>query len=319
MKTRPLILLTSLVACGNESPAAGSSTAATSSAASNKSSAPSKPKAPPNPQTKLTASVDGQDVAMVTALAFVDGDRSASSGGTTVEVSSVPLTCADVQGSGRNIANGEVSFELGVGEYLQEDGKFTPALRTTSFSGMNQMVTTPTKTSGAVTEGSSFSVDVDFTIDSAGSPKKKLVAKGTIEARVCPPKKPSSEPKKLPEPMAATLEVGGKSLPIRSAGLIAKDGRVELTLSTGGDACPKSSNVVEGEFWSRVTFEGEKLREVSLRGGILPQTADQTIDPKKVVVKPTLAGPGTYELAIDASVVKYPLKASGKITAAACE
>lgn len=68
-----------------------------------------------------------------------------------------------------------------------------------------------------------------------------------------------------------------------------------------------------------VTFEGEKLREVRLRGGILPETADQTIDPKKVVVKPTLAGHGTYELAIDASVVKYPLEASGKITAVACE
>jgi hypothetical protein len=122
--------------------------------------------------------------------------------------------------------------------------------------------------------------------------------------------------------MPATLEIGGKSLPIRSAG-IEKDGdRIKLILSTGGDACPKASNVVRGELTSTVIFEANeeaKLRELRIWGEIAPQALDQTVDAKKVVVTPKLAGAGSYELAIDEEVVKFNVKAKGKVEAVLCE
>lgn len=305
-----------LLACGGEN-SSSSSASAKSSAAPAASSVAAKPQAAPNPQTKLVATLDGKTVPMVTALAFPE-----SGGRTTIEVSSVPLSCADLSGNGRALAKDEVTFSFSVGEYLHEDGKFGPALRSTYFGGMNQMLTTPLKSSGSAADGGPVSVELDFSTQSVGANKQALAVKGTVEAKACPAKKPYGEPPKLPAAMPATLEIGGKSLPIRSAG-IEKDGdRIKLHLSTGGDACPKASNVVRGELTSTVIFEANeeaKLRELRIWGEIAPQALDQTVDAKKVVVTPKIAGAGSYELAIDEEVVKYSVKAKGKVEAVLCE
>ena len=304
-----------LLACGGEN--SSSSSSAKSSAAPAASSAAAKPQAAPNPQSKLVATLDGKPVSMVTALAFPE-----SGGRTTIEVSSVPLSCADYSGNGRMLAKDEVNFSFSVGEFLHDDGKFGPALRSSYFSGMNQMLTTPVKSSGSTAEGGTFSVELDFSTQSVGDNKQTLAVKGTVEAKACPAKKVTGEPPKLPAAMPATLEIGGKSLPIRSAG-IEKDGdRIKLILSTGGDACPKASNVVRGELTSTVIFEANeeaKLRELRIWGEIAPQALDQTVDAKKVVVTPKLAGAGSYELAIDEEVVKFNVKAKGKVEAVLCE
>ena len=145
-----------------------------------------------------------------------------------------------------------------------------------------------------------------------------------MEAKGCPARKNPYEPERLPLPtaMPATLEISGKSLPIRSAGIVKAGDRIRLVVSTGGDACPNARNVVHGEFTSTIEFEANeeaKLRELRIWGEIAPQALDQTVDPKKVVVTPKLAGAGSYELAIDEEVVKYSVKAKGKVEAVLCE
>ncbi len=302
-----------LIACSSPTSTTGSS--ASNAAASSASSAQKKPAAAPRPQKALTVTVDGKAIPMVAALA-----RKRADGAQEISVFSVPQDCSLLEHDGHEMSPGE--FNVTLGQRLAPDGAITTVVASSWYEGMTRSdLNVPTKTTGEWAPGKPFGVDVDFTSDSAGANKTALVAKGTIDALVCPDEAPraDSPAPKLPEPMKATLEIAKKSLPIRSAGL-KKDGeRVDLILSTGGDAC--SWKEAKGELM--ITFAYQHAKDdapwQATLGGTLPSASmDQTFDKKKVKITPRPDAPGAYELQAELEVVKYPVKISGTVDAKLC-
>lgn len=302
-----------VIACSSPSSTTGAS--ASSSATSSASSAKTPKAATPRPQKALAVTVDGKSIAMVAALA-----RRRADGVQEISVFSVPQDCSVLEQNGHEMSAGE--FNVDLGQHLAPDGSITTVVTSSWYEGMSRSdLGLPTKTTGEWAPGKSFGVDVDITSESAGADKKTLAAKGTIDALVCPdePARADAPAPKLPEPMKATLEVAKKALPIRSAGL-KKDGeRVDLVLSTGGDAC--SWKEAKGELM--ITFAYEHAKDdapwqVTL-GGTLPSAAmDQTFDKKKVKITPRPDGAGTYALQAELDVVKYPIKITGSVDAKPC-
>ena len=173
-----------------------------------------KPTGTPRPQSKLTVTLDGKPVPMATALAWKTWD-----GQIRLEVSSVPVGCDEVTGDMRWNHDGEVSFHVQLANALQPDGTQKPMLAETWFGGMTRgMLRELVPATGDGSPGQPTTVEVAFETENAGSPKQKLTVKGTIDALGCAVA-PRKDLPPLPPPMAATIEIAGKKLPIRFAKL----------------------------------------------------------------------------------------------------
>lgn len=275
-----------------------------------------KPTGTPRPQAKLKVTLDGKPVDMQQALAWRD-----RSGGIRVTASSVPVGCEEVTGSMRRIHDGEVSFDLTLGNTLQPDGTVTTEIKSTYFSGMtSQMPEGPTVTTGDAAPSSTFTAEVDFKTSSAGSDKHELVVKGTIDALGCEPGKPTGEAAPaLPPEMPATIEIAGKKLPIRGAQLSTSGSWRTLKLTTGAETCKSWSG---GELTVEIGWKSKDdvdPHQVSIGGTLVKQAADQTFDKKKLTVKPSPVVAGEVEVSGDLMVMKYPVKLAGKVTAVECK
>lgn len=316
MRTSLLLAFTlaTLLGCQDASPppstsAAVSGTAATPQTTSAQRPAAAAPKGPSRPQKDLTVTVDGKPVEMITALAWKTPE-----GKTEIELSSVPLGCADVAGNGRAIADGEVTFGVSFKPMLEKDGTIVQHFGGAQFSGMNQMVSVPAKVTGDGAEGKSTTAEIEVEITSASKPERALVAKGKIDAIGCPA--PKGELPALPPPTDLVLEIAGKKFPVRSAAIIEEPDRTSFTLYTGGEDCKGSGT--SGDAGFEVIFEKGKPWQLAIRGAMVPQALDQTFDKKKVTVKLPAKAPGDVELAVDTAVVGYPVKIKGKVAAQTC-
>jgi len=276
-----------------------------------------KPTGTPRPQAKLTVTVDGKPVPMATALAWKSWD-----GQIRLEVSSVPVGCDEVTGDMRRIHDGEVNFHVHIANALQPDGTQKPMLSETWFDGMSRVqLRALVPSTGDGSPGQPTTADVEFESESAGGePRKKLVVKGTIDALGC-----AVEPRKdlppLPPPMAGTIEIAGKKLPIRFAKLDVSREWPSLELYTGGEACKPVAYAPSSELRVYLTWFDKAKPEVSqiaIGGSILGDAADQTFDKAKLTVTPMPLAPGELEIAGDIVVNNYPVKLAGKVTAVVC-
>lgn len=268
------------------------------------------------PQSKLKVTLDGKPVDMQQALAWKDAD-----GAIRVTASSVPVGCDEVTGSMRRMHDGEVTFDVTFGNTLSPDGTLASVLKSTYYSGMTSqsgLPDGPSATTGDAAPKSTFTAEVDFKTGSAGADKHELVVKGTLDALGCEPAKAKAAPA-LPPEMPATIEVAGKKLPVRGAQISTTGGWLHLKLTTGPETCKSWSG---GEMSVEISWKDKADKEpfqVSLGGSLLKQSADQTFDKKKLTVKPTPIAPGEIEIAGDITVMKYPVKLAGKVTAIECK
>lgn len=267
----------------------------------------------PRPQSKLTVTRDGKTVPMASAFAYKSWD-----GTVAFTVSSVPLSCADVTGDLRSYADGEVSFTVNAGQSLQPDGSFKGEQRSTWFDGMTKQETKPAKIEGDATAGAPTTIDVDFETESADG-KAKLAVKGTIDALGCAATQKTVPP--LPEPMAATLEVAGKKLPIRFARWSTLGDQRSIDLFTGSEGCKQVAFAPPSELrvdlaWFKA--DDPTVNQITLGGSLLSPKADQTYDKKKITVTPNPKGPGDYDVHADVTVMGYPVKIDGKLHVVDC-
>jgi hypothetical protein len=217
--------------------------------------------------------------------------------------------------------DGEVTFGLTLGKILQPDGTLATEIKSTYYSGMtNQISQGMSATTGDAAPKSTFTAEVDFKTSSAGKDNQHLVVTGTIDALGCEPGKPTGDKSALPAEMPATIEIAGKKLPIRGAQISSNLGWVHLKLTTGGETCKSSSN--RGDLSVEISWKDKADKEpfqVTLGGNLVPMSSDQTFDKKKLTVKPTPVVPGDIEIAGDITVMKYPVKLAGKVTAVECK
>lgn len=275
-----------------------------------------KPTGTARPQAKLKVTLDGKPVDMQQALAWKAND------GIRLTVSSVPVGCDEVTGSMRRMHDGEVTFDVTLGNSLQPDGALKPEIKSTYYSGMNSMMMDgPTTTTGDAAPKSTFTAELDFKTSSAGSQKHELVVKGTVDALGCEPGKASGDkPAALPPEMPASIEIAGKKLPVRGAMISSSGSWQYLKLTTGGETCKSSSNT--GELSVEISWKDKADKEpfqVSVGGTLVKNSADQLFDKKKLTVTPSPVAPGEVEIAGDLMVMKYPVKIAGKVTAVDCK
>lgn len=274
------------------------------------------PTGTPRPQKKITVTLDGKPVDLQQALAWKTSE------GIRVIGSSVPVGCDEVTGSMRSIHEGEVTFDVNLGSSLQPDGTLKTELKSTYFSGMTSqsgLSEGVTATTGDAAPGSTFTADVDFKTSSAGKDKHDLVVKGTLDALGCEPAKSMDKAEPLPPEMPATIEIAGKKLPVRGAQISSSGDWVHLKLTTGAETCKTWKT---GELSVEISWKSKTDAEpfqVSLGGTLLKQSADQTFDKKKLTVKPAPVVPGEIEINGDITVMKYPVKIAGKVTAVDCK
>lgn len=274
------------------------------------------PSGTPRPQDKLTVTVDGKPVTMANALAWKGWD-----GATQITVSSVPVGCDEVTGDMRRIHDGEVFFSIRLINALQPDGTQKPMLKERSFGAMTQgMLKELVPATGDGSPGQPTTVDVAFEIEGHSEPKQKLGVKGTIDAIGCtvPPRKDQPA---LPPPMAGTIEIAGKKLPIRFAKLDTSRDWPSLRLYTGGEACKQVAFSPPSELTVDLTWFDKAKPEVSqvtIGGSIIGDAIDQTFDKTKLTVTPHPLAPGEIELAGDLVVNNFPVKLAGKVTAVVC-
>ncbi len=265
------------------------------------------------PQSKLKVTLDGKPVDIQQALAWKTSE------GIRVIASSVPVGCDEVTGSMRSIHEGEVTFDVNLGNALQPDGSVKSEVKSTYYSGMTSQTNAgPAVTTGDAAPKSTFTAEVDFKTSSAGKDTHEIEVKGTIDALGCEPAKAKDAPA-LPPEMPATIEVAGKKLPVRGAQISSNGGGwVHLKLTTGPETCKSWQS---GEMSVEISWKEKADKDpfqVSLGGSLLKQSADQTFDKKKITVKPTPVAPGEIEIAGDIEVMKYPVKLAGKVTAVEC-
>ena len=274
------------------------------------------PTGTPRPQSKLTVTHDGKTVPMATALAWKTWD-----GQVRITASSVPVGCSDVTGDMRRLHDGEVTFDVQIANALQPDGTQKPMLTETWYSGMTRgMLKELVPATGDGSPGQPTTVEVAFETDNAGNPKQHLTVKGTIDALGC-----VVEPRKdlppLAPPMAGTIEIAGKKLPIRFAKLDISRDWPSLELYTGGEACKSVAYAPSSELRVYLTWFDKAKPEVSqiaIGGSILGDAIDQTFDKTKLAVTPLPLAPGELEIAGDIVVNNYPVKLAGKVTAVVC-
>jgi len=304
-----LVLLST--ACKDKSKDAGSGEAPTSNKKKDRG-----PSGTPRPQDKLTVTVDGKPVTMATALAWKSWD-----GQTRITVSSVPVGCDEVTGDMRRIHDGEVTFGVLLANALQPDGTQKPMLRETYFGGMTQgMLRELIPSTGDGSPGQPTTAEVEFETTSAGQETQKLTVKGAIDALGCAVEPRKDQPA-LPPPMAGTIEIAGKKLPIRFAKLDTSRDWPSLELYTGGEACKQVAFTPSSELRVYLTWFDKAKPEVSqvtIGGSILGDAADQTFDKKKLTVTPMPLAPGELEIAGDIVVNGFPVKLAGKVTAVVC-
>ncbi len=268
------------------------------------------------PQSKLTVTLDGKPVPMANALAWKTWD-----GQTRITVSSVAVGCDEVTGEMRRLHDGEVTFDVLLANALQPDGTQKPMLRETWFGGMTHgMLKDLIPVTGDGSPGQPITADVAFETESAGQTKQKLTVKGTIDAIGCAVEPRKDQPALAP-PMAGTIEIAGKKLPIRFAKLDTSRDWPSLALYTGGEACKQVPFSSSSELRVSLTWFDKAKPEVSqatIGGTLLGDASDQTFDKKKLTVTPMPLAPGELELAGDIVVSGFPVKLAGKVTAVVC-
>ena len=268
------------------------------------------------PQSKLTVTVDGKPVQMANALAWKTWD-----GQTRITVSSVAVGCDEVTGDMRRLHDGEVTFDVLLANALQPDGTQKPMLRETWFGGMTHgMLKDLIPVTGDGAPGQPITAEVAFETESTGQEKQKLTVKGTIDALGCAVTPRKDQPA-LPPPMAGTIEIAGKKLPIRFAKLDISRDWPSLELYTGGEACKQVPFTPSSELRVYLTWFDKAKPEVSqatIGGSIIGDASDQTFDKTKLTVTPRPLAPGELELSGDIVVSGYPVKLSGKVTAVVC-
>lgn len=279
---------------------------------------PPGPRGTPRPQPKLTVTVDGKPVTMATALAWKDWD-----GTIKLTASTVPVACDEVTGEMRALHDGELTFAVTAAYGLQPDGSRKGEVRATYFSGMSSQRTAPAALTGDGTPGAPTTVDVDFTTRSMAfgkEPAQELVVKGTIDALGCATR-PRADLPPLPPPMDATIEVAGVKLPVRGARFGLSGGTRSLELFTGGEGCKQVAFQAPSELEVRFVWFDDKpeVRQLDLDGSLVGPHADQTFDKKKVSVSPNPTAAGEFTVNVDAKIMGYPVKVTGKVTAVECK
>jgi hypothetical protein len=274
------------------------------------------------PQPKLTATFDGKPVTMTSALAVVKPD-----GKIVVSVSTDPLNCKDVVDNDRKTDDGEVTFDVTVVKGLQPDGSMQGVIVTKVFGVDNATDSTPTALNGDGTADKPTTVDVDFSIDDAKTPPRKLVVKGTIDALGCAAPAEAAKPAAAPLPpeMPATIEIAGKKLPIRGAFYYPNAWPV-LKLTTGGETCSYGGGTrgdLETDLdWTDPKKNPSAIGQIQISGALIDggmgDRNDKTFDKTKISVTPTPKGAGTATLKADIMIKQYPLKLDGKVTIVAC-
>lgn len=268
------------------------------------------------PQAKLTVTLDGKPVPMANALAWKTWD-----GQTRITVSSVAVGCDEVTGDMRRLHDGEVTFDVLLASALQPDGVQKPMLRETWFGGMTQgMLTDLIPVTGDGAPGQPITAEVAFETESAGQEKHKLTVKGTIDALGCAVAARKDQPA-LPPPMAGTIEIAGKKLPIRFAKVDTSRDWPSLELYTGGEGCKQVPFAPASELRVTMTWFDKAKPEVSqvtIGGSVLGDASDQTFDKKKLTVTPMPLAPGELELSGDLVVSNFTVKLAGKVTTVAC-
>ncbi len=268
------------------------------------------------PQSKLTVTLDGKPVQMANALAWKTWD-----GQTRITVSSVAVGCDEVTGDMRRLHDGEVTFDVLLSSALQPDGTQKPMLRETWFGGMTHgMLKDLIPVTGDGAPGQPITAEVAFETENAGEPKQKLTVKGTIDALGCAVT-PRTDVPPLPPPMAATIEIAGKKLPIRFAKLDTSRDWPSLDLYTGGEACKQVPYSPSSELKVSLTwFDKAKpeISQISIGGSMVGDAMDQTFDKTKLTVTPMPLAPGELEITGDLVVNEFPVKLAGKVTAVVC-
>jgi hypothetical protein len=120
--------------------------------------------------------------------------------------------------------------------------------------------------------------------------------------------------------MPAAIEIAGKKLPVRGAQISSSGSWQHLKLTTGGETCKSWSN--SGELSVEISWKDKADKEpfqVSISGTLVKNSADQLFDKKKLKVTPSPAVPGEVEIEGDITVMKFPVKISGKVTAVDCK
>ncbi|MGZ3456528.1 MAG: hypothetical protein ACXVEF_43385 [Polyangiales bacterium] len=315
MKTHLLFAVCCVAFIGCQDKKTEPSPKAESSGEAKKSSSGKKgPTGTPRPQTKLTVTLDGKPVPMATALAWKSWD-----GSIQITASSVPVGCSEVTGDMRAMHEGEVTFDVFASQGLQPDGSYKGQLRSTYFSGMNSQSSKLAALTGDGSPGAPTTIDVDFETTSAGSDKETLVVKGTIDALGCAAPVKNVPPP--PAPMAATIEVAGKKLPVRFARWSTQGDTRSLELFTGSEACKQVPFSPPSELRVRFVWfkpNEPKVSQMDASGSLVAQASDQTFDQKKVTFKPMPNGPGDTELHADVKLSGYPVKVDGKVTVTEC-
>ena len=276
---------------------------------------PAGPTGTPRPQPKLTVTLDGKPVEMATALAWKTYD-----GTLQLTVSSVPVGCDEVTGDMRALHDGEVTFDVLVGDLLERDGTTSKKLTGTYYGGMNSMKSDPVQVTGDGTPGQPVALDVAFDSTGVGNETHNLVVKGTIDALGCAPGK-GREAAAPGAAMPATITVAGKPLPVRFARFRKGSDSVDVTLYTGGEACSARPYAISSDYEAILSFKNGALAQLQLGGRVLPGAIDSTASLQKALtITPIPTGAGEIEIKTAAGLVvnKYPFAIDGKVTVTAC-
>jgi hypothetical protein len=276
-----------------------------------------KPTGTPRPQAKLAVTLDGKTVPMVTALAWKTWD-----GQIQITASSVPVGCDEVTGEMRRFHDGEVTFDVYLISALQKDGTQKPMLQQTWFAGGSEIqIRELVPSTGDGSPGQPTTAEVAFEQKSADrAAPKTIIVKGTLDAIGCPVAARKDLPA-LPPPMAGTIEIAGKKLPIRFAKLDTSRDWPSLDLYTGGEACKQVPFSPSSELHVALTWFDKAKPEVSqvqIGGSVLGDAVGQTFDKKKLKISPMPLAAGEIELAGDIVINEYPVKLDGKVTAVVC-
>ncbi len=276
--------------------------------------------------------LDGKPVTFSTAIATKDGDE------VRIVLANYPRTCEEeIAGFwSRSSTPQDVDSALRIGPYLTTEGLGWGLrgsyLHRTEPGTSSSVSTQSEKEDGAfpmapgldLAAVAAVGATTDLPLDYKTGAEDLFTVKGSIKVTGCGQVLRAPDP--APVPLGdATMTVGGKTLPIGGAGLIAKkDGTRQLQLGTHAVKCVDGSDYTStrSDVSLKLTFSKAGVLTHAERSGAWVDWGVNQSGAIKLAVTPNRAPGGAKTLAIqlggETTIDKLPFALAGKLEAIVC-
>ncbi|HHH31171.1 MAG TPA: hypothetical protein ENK57_22870 [Polyangiaceae bacterium] len=275
---------------------------------------------------QLKATVNGEPLALQTAVAFSRGGR-----GLELVFSTATPECKDFAGNGRMLADGEQHFSVTIGPLLGKDGKESWGIGRLYFDSHTQQggdLGTVRVSSADPKAGVKGELSFDLQLEAnefMKKPARKLEVKGPFTAEGCGTFEREDAPAARPQ-SKLKLTVAGKPIPIQSA-LVEPttfpDPGHDLILSTAPASCGKRASDADLTVKLNVA-EGGRVQYAFAAGNLLSSQLNASPGKEGPTISATadgsLDGEGEVTITLDGEldVVGYAIAASGELVAQRC-